>query len=667
MRHVGVYIGSERLDLFGDEAINLVKKAADYRDIGKVYTDYTQTFTVPASAHNNRVLKHYYDLHVSNGYTQSQAIDGHIEVDTLPVRSGTFTIEGAKLTKGVVSSYSLSFYGQLKTLKDLFGEDKLSDLDLSHYDHAFTHTNVMLGMEVSGGLSSGAVYYPVISVDRLLRYDSNSATHDIDNIAWHAGHTGDEHGLYYYELKPCLKVAKIIDAIEADYGLTFNSTFFGTAAFTDLFLWLHNKEGQMPAIAQNILADTYDGTQHTWSDATKTLTIDYDCVFNLYGISYLAGTTSNTDFIIEVYLNGVLTLSHNTSLAAANLGFFDVVTGDVITFKFRTLAINIDADLRASIIFTDGVYVSGGGLQTIDFDAAQRFYYSYAEISRIIPDMKVYDFLTGIFKLFNLVIYPTPTGYTIEPFSDWYALGNTIDISRFSDTAQIDLTKPQIYRELNFKYKEPGTINAKVFGETFGENFGDLELELEFQDATDYTVEAPFEVILFDRMFDEDDGTATEVIYAACVTDDTTAPKPYLGAPMLFYHTGFKSLGSKTINVLTAAGADNEVTAINVFGSSNEDSISANTLSMCYGANVDPFFGQVVPRGLYAEYYQDQINDLYNSRTREVNIEAVLDLATIINIEMNDAIIFNGSRFRIDQMDINLNTGRVKFKLINIV
>lgn len=666
MRQVGIYIGSERLDLFGDEDINLIKKASDYRDIGRVYTDFTQTFTVPASPNNNRILKHYYDLHVSSGYTQSQAIDGHIEVDTLPVRAGTFTIEGAKLKNGLPSSYSLSFYGALKGLKDLFAEDKLESLDLSAYDHAYSFANVLQGVEASSGLFGGDVYYPLISPVRLWSYDSNSANHDSINIAYHTGHSSNEHGIYSYELKPCLRVAAIVDAIEADYGLTFNSSFLATDAFQKVYMWLHRTEGYMPAIGQDITVACTATIEHDWDDTEKTITFVYGCTFGLYSVSYLSGTTAGTNFIIEVYLNGELKILTSTGLAPY-LGSFTVVTGDVVSFKFRTLNLDVTANLRASIIFTDGVYVSGGGFQTIDFNIAQSIVYSYADISRIIPDMKVYDFLTGIFKMFNLIIYPTSTGYTIEPYDDWYAAGTTRDISRFSDTASIDLNKPQVYREINFQYEEPGTINAKTYGEAFGQNFGDLELELDFADASDFTVQAPFEMLVWDRLFDSDDDTPTNILYAASVSDSTTEPKPYIGKPMLMYYAGWQSGLTKSFNLLTAAGADNEVEDYNTFSSANETALTGNTLSLCFGADIDPYFGSVVTRGLYAEYYQDQITDIYNSRTREVMLETVLDLATIINIEMNDVIVFNGTRFRIDTMDINLNTGRVKFKLINIV
>ncbi len=276
MRKVALYFNDVYLDLFGDEDIVLTRKATDYRELGRVYTDFTQTFTVPATPKNNKALKHYYDMTVLNGYAQSESIPGRIEVDTLPVRSGLFIIEGAKLTNGLPSSYSLVFYGDLKSLKDTFGEDKLEDLDLSSYDHAHSFANVETGVE-GAGLKSGEIYYPLISPVRKWFYNSASSNHDENNIAYHSGHSSNDHGIRHYELKPALKVAPIIDAIESKYGITFNSSFFASSAFTDLYLWLHRNEGYMPSITQPITVSVTQDTPavDTLDNTAKTPTITF--------------------------------------------------------------------------------------------------------------------------------------------------------------------------------------------------------------------------------------------------------------------------------------------------------------------------------------------------------------------------------------------------------
>ena len=51
---VQLYIEEQRVDLFSDETIEINSSIQDFRDIGKIFSDYTQSFNVPASDTNNK-------------------------------------------------------------------------------------------------------------------------------------------------------------------------------------------------------------------------------------------------------------------------------------------------------------------------------------------------------------------------------------------------------------------------------------------------------------------------------------------------------------------------------------------------------------------------------------------------------------------------------------
>jgi hypothetical protein len=51
----------QRLDLFKDEKISITSQIGNANDIGKLYTDYTQSFNIPASKNNNQILSHWYE------------------------------------------------------------------------------------------------------------------------------------------------------------------------------------------------------------------------------------------------------------------------------------------------------------------------------------------------------------------------------------------------------------------------------------------------------------------------------------------------------------------------------------------------------------------------------------------------------------------------------
>ena len=61
MRKVQIYIEGERLELFNDETIQVTSSVQNVQDIAKVFTDFSQSFTVPASEHNNQIFQHFYE------------------------------------------------------------------------------------------------------------------------------------------------------------------------------------------------------------------------------------------------------------------------------------------------------------------------------------------------------------------------------------------------------------------------------------------------------------------------------------------------------------------------------------------------------------------------------------------------------------------------------
>ena len=77
MRSVEVYIKDNqdvwtRLDLFDYETIDITNSIQDIKEIGKVFTDFSKEFDVPASNTNNKVFKHITIPYIrNNDYTAS--------------------------------------------------------------------------------------------------------------------------------------------------------------------------------------------------------------------------------------------------------------------------------------------------------------------------------------------------------------------------------------------------------------------------------------------------------------------------------------------------------------------------------------------------------------------------------------------------------------------
>ena len=191
MYKVDLYIDGQQADLFQDENIEINLSTQNIKDISKVFGDFTQSFTIPASVQNNKIFKHYYNVDISGGFTAATRVDAFIEVNHNLFRAGVLELESVQMKKGQPFAYSVGFYSNVTSLKDKFGEDKLIDLDLSALDHDYNDTNLQAGLNgyVSGTDSS--VIYPLISPVRNWEY-------------W------DELKIDYFEFKPAIKLTKII-------------------------------------------------------------------------------------------------------------------------------------------------------------------------------------------------------------------------------------------------------------------------------------------------------------------------------------------------------------------------------------------------------------------------------------------------------------------------
>ena len=56
MQYIQLYIQGERVDLFEDESVSITNTIQNIKDISKVFTSFSQSFTLPASKVNNKIF-----------------------------------------------------------------------------------------------------------------------------------------------------------------------------------------------------------------------------------------------------------------------------------------------------------------------------------------------------------------------------------------------------------------------------------------------------------------------------------------------------------------------------------------------------------------------------------------------------------------------------------
>jgi len=312
---------------------------------------------------------------------------------------------------------------------------------------------------------------------------------------------------------------------------------------------------------------------------------------------------------------------------------------------------------------------------TSEFSVDQTASASYSfqvVVQDIMPEIKVKDFLAGILKMYNMVIVPTTsTSFLLQPLDDWYAAGSDKDYQEYLDITEYVVNRPPLYREIEFKYQPTEQILGFQYQQTNNVGYGDLNVDFTF-DGDEFLIELPFECPLFERLTDRETGTLTNVLVYKSITSETNEDgtfNPYLGAPILFY--AYFDDYDLSANSVAFVNADNntseEVTVAWYANTSNRYSSAGASHTITFGADIDPYHLQSVNRTLYNNEWSNYITDLYAKQRRLYNVEAVLPIGKIITLNLQNAIIWNNTKYLINNVSLNMTTGKATFELLNVV
>ena len=145
MQKLQLYIGNERLDLFKDETVSLTQTIQNVKDIAKIFTEFTKTFSLPASPVNNRIFQHYYNFDILNGFDARNKVAASLELNTIPYKTGFVALQGVDLKNNSPHTYRITFYGNTVNLKDILGDEQLSSLaTLSQLDTIYNYNNIYI-------------------------------------------------------------------------------------------------------------------------------------------------------------------------------------------------------------------------------------------------------------------------------------------------------------------------------------------------------------------------------------------------------------------------------------------------------------------------------------------------------------------------------------------
>jgi hypothetical protein len=669
MQKIQLYIEGQRVDLFEDESVVLTQTIQNVKDVQKVFTDYSKTFTLPATKENNKIFKHYYNNSITNGFDGRGRVNATLELNYLKFRKGKIKLEGVDLRNNVPYTYKVRFTGNTVTLKDLLGEDKLGALsDLNSNTLVYNAANVKTKLKANPATSD--IIAPLITHTQQLHYDSDSSANLDGNVYYETGGGSHLHGVSWDDLKYAIRVDTIIQAIGTNYGITFSNDFFTSTntPYYNLFMWLHRKKGYV----ESPTATEVESLVNTWTATNVGQTVT---LMSNTSTLYVGGTpsrytkldlklrtTSGFSYSVSVQLNG--TEIYNSGSVTGDL---DITKDDLGTSQGNY---NVIIQSAQNVTFSEVTWDIGyrllAGLEAFNTYTSASFSHTNAFdfiITQQIPDIKCIDFLTGIFKMFNLTSYVdnNTDEVIVKTLDNYYAGGTSYDITEFVDRDKSSVNVALPFKEITFEHGDTKTFLASKHSQLFNNTWGKIEYTSgENLDGKIYKVKTPFSHMLYERLTDLDTDALTTIQYGWFVDDNKS---PYYGKPLLFYPI---LQNTTSISFLDNTSSHSEVTQFNIPTNSVALSSSTSKYNINFNNEINEYaLDNTFTNTLFEAYHKDYISDVFDATNRLTKVTAYLPLRILLNYTLADRFNISGTTYKINSIKTNMLTGKSDLELLN--
>ena len=478
----------EILDLFDDEDILLSDNITGLFDIGTLPVDFSRTVILPATKKNNAFFEHVYDISIDEPYlfSTNTKVNAYLDFDGIYLVSGYIQLNKVNLKGDLgILSYEVSLYGLVSSFARDMDKNYLTDLTtLNQYNHTSSYNAITSSW--SGSLFNGDIVYPLADYGSGYQFAAGTLqTFGINDI---------DGALTVQNFKPAIRLKRVWDACFEEYGYTYTGSFWEQPFLDDVYMFCNTalkypeysgvdletfgkiKVGAISGSGMtdvNMPANTFvtlpwynelSDPQNVYNDGAYTLTKESNLegILNLNlniscSVNNIPGTFSaNGTFQLQMIETGSSTAYGLTALQSY-IVFFDQLQNS------REGKIDTTYELKTQFKLSDipvGTYyfqikqrpnVSTGTLPTVTIDPGNTTK-SFLEIKQVnnaadglvidIPTnmpygtngIKLIDFIKGIQKKFNLIIYPNktnPNQMIVDSFNSWYDKGKIKNFNKY--------------------------------------------------------------------------------------------------------------------------------------------------------------------------------------------------------------------------------------------
>lgn len=704
INNTNTVLNGEALDLFDDENIQITLKQTDIRDIATNYTDFTQSFTVPASPKNNRIFKFWADINNDGQFESVSGIPCRIDIGGIFFKKGTIKINSAQLDDyGNIKHYAIEFTANLKSLKDKFDDTKLGQLNytsvIPQVEIPFTDTYVRSKIL---NTSNDFIEFPIVSTTRLLN-DFNALKYVNSSTA---------NGITKAELRPAIKVKQIFKAIEDNYNVKFTGNFYDVDSPLDkMYLWL-NKNEQVNSNISEIV--NLSGTP---TSTIQGITFNY--IYDYYTVEKVDSnvrkyvfknnvTVSNSTvgyklFLQEVVLNSDGTIDDVSTDALENDGFVastDTIYGNKqlrFDFDARTIAVGTKKSFRLIMEASGNINLNSSSIRvayykytplptefaTLLVSNTSTAFSPTININDSLPEISIYDFYSSIIKMFNLVIIPisdpvilsqlqTSDVYQIEYFNKYYGKLNEIDITDYTKKA-IKINKVNTFKKYQLKHTDSsfGTNILYKNSQNPTREYGSINENAPVKsNGGDLTIETKLGLLVWRKLpnvySDADDYELNETWIIADGLDEGF-DKGVFNKPVIFFSNGNATIPSgKRIAYTNEDLTSVELSTYNIFSNVDNLDILNYKTSLSF-SNEYEFESDSRQKTLFSNNYKDLLSGIYSPYAREYEVTAQLPKHIYTTLNLGCQLIIKNQRYNITDITLNLINGEAKLKLNNVI
>tara|TARA_R110002124_G_scaffold2503_2_gene15907 strand:- start:91 stop:2820 length:2730 start_codon:yes stop_codon:yes gene_type:complete len=535
--------------------------------------------------------------------------------------------------------------------------------------------------------------YTATSSGSIVTITSNEMEQEFDPSSFTTGADGLAFNMY----------VSVVGAFPYENPIVFSNDFFQTSEFEQMYLWLKRDDDEDIGFNESVvewnggdLTDINADTNVVTMTNTKTIapggaiTDNYEYV--VLRTSEVAGY-ENVPFTLvrktkTTDVDGVVTYTEDEHPAYIHP---DGEVGGIglprtyRTNRFGTTTYEVQYSIKANTTFRVNLTLErkeytrlNSGTPALNNTRNTQATPSQAEtstvrISDIMPDMKISDFLKGVFDMFKLVVVPQEDGsMLVNSLDSFYNQGNRYDISDKVDYSTFKVKRGELYQSIAYQFEDPSTILNEEFKnrsrdkQSYGSslvNVYESIRPIKLIDGEKVEIKLPFEQVIYERLTDFNSSTSDNAlnISSATITDKdlkAVTPKPIL------HYISEQDLTDCPIKFVDENGvitimSDKMLMPMNQFGTFEP------AYSLLFESEVSSWDGSTLSNNLYTIHHEDYISAVFELKRRSFEYEALLPTQMVTRLGLNDVLTIEGIDYRINKFKHNLLEGTTKLDLIN--